>query len=380
MRLKLTFNFWVVIGTMLAMLVYFLLANPALNDDGFQYEGFAESAAKGEIDFKNFYGFQGLSFLAVPIVWLTHSPISVIITSIILSLLSLPLAYLIGKEYHQDNQAGLFFMAVILLMPYPYTTMMRGFQEAALLFFVLLVIYGSIKQKWWTPLAWAMGGIIKPFALALFPLWAKDFLTISNKKRMVWVAVAALLGVVYLGTSYVQTGHLINNAALNSYQGKFDTGNPPPLEESFALGIKGFGRVLANLFLSTRKILISPLLVMLGIWYGWQNKTIRLRKEFILAIALNFILVGSLTFSFPKYLIPMVTLMALTAVPVLMKSWLVPILVIADSWLVFKPIYEYFGHNFWPNLPVYLLPLVLAAGVFSLATWQRGRLNIKISG
>src|SRR3989344_1423867 len=135
MRLKLTFNFWVVIGTMLAMLVYFLLATPALNDDGFHYEGFAESAAKGEIDFKNFYGFQGLSFLAVPIVWLTHSPISVIITSIILSLLSLPLAYLIGKEYHQDNQAGLFFMAVILLMPYPYTTMMRGFQEAALLFF-----------------------------------------------------------------------------------------------------------------------------------------------------------------------------------------------------------------------------------------------------
>lgn len=358
---------------MVIMLAYFLLANPTLNDDGFHYEGFAESAARGEIDFKNFYGFQGLSFLAVPVVWLTHSPISVIITSVILSLFSLPLAYSVGKAYHQSQRAGLFFMAIILLMPYAYTTMMRGFQEAALLFMVLLIIYGSLKKAVWTPLAWAMGGIVKPFAITLFPLWVKDFF---NKKKMIWVAMGALLGLAYLGTSYLQTGHLINNAALNSYQGKFDTGNPPPLEESFALGMKGFGRVLANLFVSTRKILISPLLLMLGIWYGWQNKTLRLRKEFGLAILLNFLLVGSLTFSFPKYLLPMVTLIALTAVPVLMKSWLVPILILADSWLVFKPIYDYFGHNFWPNLPIYLLPLFLAAAIFAIATWQ----NKKVSG
>ncbi len=365
---------WLLVGGVTAiMLVYFLLASPALNDDGFHYEGFAESAARGQVDFKNFYGFQGLSFLAVPIVWLTHSSISVVITSIILFLLSLPLAYAIGKEYHQDRRAGLFFLAIVLLMPYAYTTMMRGFQEAALLFMVLLVIYGSIKKKLWTPLVWAMAGIVKPFALVLFPLWAKDFL---NKKKIMWVVAGALLGLAYLGTSYLQTGHLINNAALNSYQGKFATGNPPPLEESFTLGIKGFGRVLANLFLSTRKILISPLLLMLGIWYGWQNKTLRLRKEFIWAIALNFLLVGSLTFSFPKYLIPLVTLIALTAVPVLMKNWLVPVLVLADSWLVFKPIYYYFGHNFWPNLSLYLLPLILVAVIFFLATWP----NKKISG
>lgn len=367
MRLKFTPIFWIVGVTMLAMLVYFLLANPVLNDDGFHYEGFAESAARGNVDFKNFYGFQGLSFLAVPIFWLTHSSISVIITSIILSLLSLPLAYAIGREYYQDRRAGLFFMAIILLMPYAYTTMMRGFQEAALLFMVLLIIYGSIAKKLWTPLAWAMGGIVKPFAMTLFPLWAKDFF---NKKKMLWVAGGALLGLAYLGTSYGQTGHLINNAALNSYRGQFDTGNPPPLEESFALGLEGFGRALANLFVSTRKILVSPLLLMLGIWYGWQNKTLRLRKEFGLAILLNFLLVGSLTFSFSKYLLPMTTLLVLVAIPVLMKNWLVPILVLADSWLVFKPIYDYFGHNFWPNLPIYLLPLILAAALFFLATWQ----------
>lgn len=401
---------------MLLMLAYFLLASPALNDDGFHYEGFAEAAARGEIDFKNFYGFQGLSFLAVPVFWLTRSSISIIITSIILSLLSLPLAYVVGKKYHQSQQAGLFFMAIILLMPYTYTTMMRGFQEAALLFMVLLIIYGSIAKKLWTPLAWAMGGIVKPFAITLFPLWAKDFLLpvksakggpvksseISQgfngvkKKKIIWVAAGALLGLAYLGTSYWQTGHLINNAAINSYQGNFDTGNPPPLEESFTFGFKGFGRALANLFLSTRKILVSPLLLMLGIWYGWQRPSVergsteaveergrrntelsrakwpnvRLRKEFGLAIALNFLLVGSLTFSFPKYLLPMVTLLALMAIPVLMKNWLVPILVLADSWLVFKPIYDYFGHNFWPNLPIYLLPLILAAVLFFLATWQ----------
>ena len=127
-----------------AMLVYFLLATPVMMDDGFHYEGFAEALANGKLDFKSFYGFQGLSILSVLIYWLTGSHISIIITSAILFLLSLPLAYLIGKDFYSDKRAGLYFMVLILLMPYVYTTMMRGFQEAALLFFILLIIYGSL--------------------------------------------------------------------------------------------------------------------------------------------------------------------------------------------------------------------------------------------
>src|SRR3989338_9963644 len=179
---------------MVGMLLYFLLATPVMMDDGFHYEGFTEALAHGKLDFKSFYGFQGLSILSVLIYWLTGSHISIIITSAILYLLSLPLAYLIGKDFylapsfsadrhkgaglvrdsvpeelHGNKTAGVYFMVLILLMPYTYTTMMRGFQEAGLLFFVLLIIYGAIHEKIWVPISWAIGGIVKPFALVLFP-------------------------------------------------------------------------------------------------------------------------------------------------------------------------------------------------------------------
>src|SRR3989344_8555001 len=101
-----------------SMLVYFLVATPIMMDDGFHYEGFTEAVARGSLDFNSFYGFQGLSILSVPIYWVTHSPISIIITSMILCMLSIPLAYGIGK---------LPGVVIFLLMPYPYMTMMRGF-------------------------------------------------------------------------------------------------------------------------------------------------------------------------------------------------------------------------------------------------------------
>ncbi|MEK7076405.1 MAG: hypothetical protein AAB941_01970, partial [Patescibacteria group bacterium] len=297
-----------IILTMVGMLVYFILATPVMMDDGFHYEGFAESLANGKLDFKTFYGFQGLSFFAVPIFWLTRSHVSIIITSIIFSLLSVPLAYLIGRDYYQkaglpaeaSAKAGIYFLILFLLMPYPYTTMMRGFQEAALLFFVLLIVYGSLNKKAWTPVAWAVGGIIKPFALFLFPLFIKNILSVDNrlamsviwKKGFVWLVAGVFVGALYLGTSYYQTGHLVNNAAINSYQGNFDTGNPPPLVESFTIGIKGYLRVGANLFLHFRKIMISPFIIVLGAFSLLLNKGLKLRKEIILAIILNFVLVG----------------------------------------------------------------------------------------
>jgi len=97
------------IAVILAMLVYFLIAAPVMMDDGFHYEGFAEALAGGKLDFKSFYGFQGLSFFAVPIYWLTGSHNSIIIASMIFSLLSIPLAYAVGRDYFQSRRAGMYF-------------------------------------------------------------------------------------------------------------------------------------------------------------------------------------------------------------------------------------------------------------------------------
>lgn len=374
----------IILIAVVVMLAYFFSATPDLMDDGNQYEGFAQSLAHGKLDFKSFYGFQGLSFLSVPIIWLTGSDISIIITSTILVLLSIPLAYLIGKDYYGDNpfsrkdskdaeKAGLYFLILFLLTPYPYTTMMRGFQEAALLFFVLLILYASIHKKIWTPVIWAMGGIVKPFALVLAPLFLKNYLKPdlkykrSNLVGLSWFIFALAIGGLYLGVNYYQTGHLVNNAAIGSYEGNFDTSNVPALSKSFIPGIKGFLRVGANLLLSFRKIMISPLVIVIGAFSLLFNRELKLRKEIIMAIFLNFLLVGSLTFSFSKYLLPMTTLFALVSVPYLQKYKWLTILIFIDSFFVFLPIWNYFGKSFWSSIYIYLIPFYLALAIYFYA-------------
>jgi hypothetical protein len=368
-----THEYKIIIVVIAIMLVYFLLATPVMMDDGFHYQGFAESLAKGKIDFASYYGFQGLSFFAVPVIWLTGSSISIIIASIIFSLLSIPLAYMTGRDYFDSRRAGYYSLILFLLTPYPYTTMFRGFQEAALLFFILLIIYASINKKIWTPIAWAIGGIVKPFALTLLPLLYRSdqYKDWSDRYKQIGMMLIALfIGGLYLGVSYYQTGHLVNNAAINSYQGNFDSGNPPPLNESFVLEAKGFLRVGANLLLSFRKIMISPLLIVVGAISLLLNKTLKLRKEIILAIFFNFLLVGSLTFSFSKYLLPMTTLFALAAIPYLMKNRLLMGLVFVESIFVFWPIWEYFGYNFWSNAWIYYIPFYLAIIIYVYAEYN----------
>src|SRR3989344_4563840 len=175
MKIENKIPYLVIVAAIFFMAFYFVAGRMQMNDDGFQYEGFTELLANGDLDFKSFYGFQGLSFFAVPVFWLTHSHNSIIITSMIFSLLSIPLAYSVGRDFYGSRRAGIYFLILFLLTPYPYTTMMRGFQEAALLFFLLLIIYSAVNKRLWTPVAWAVGGIVKPFALVLFPLFAKDF-------------------------------------------------------------------------------------------------------------------------------------------------------------------------------------------------------------
>jgi len=94
------------------------------------------------------------------------------------------------------------------------------------------------------------------------------------------------------------------------------------------------------------------------------NKGLKLRKEIILAVILNFVLVGSLTFSFPKYLLPMTTLFALASVGYILKREWLMILIFVDSLFVFLPIWNYFGYNFWSNIYLYLTPFWLAISLF----------------
>lgn len=309
--------------------------------------------AHGHLAFQTFYGFQGLSFFAVPIYWLTHSHISIIIASMIFSLLSIPLAYAIGKKmYPKYPQAGWLALVLFLLTPYPYVTMMRGFQEAALLFFILLIMYGALEKKPWTGLVWGIGGIVKPFALILFPL----FLRRHVKRIEIWCLV---LGVCVIGAygvaNYAQTGHFVTLAATGAYQGVFDAHHIPALQKSFTLDWKTWARVPANLLIHTRKIMVSPLVIVLGCIALWKTR----QRRFILAIILNVLLVGAITYAFPKYLLPTTTMLTFLAIPIILRHPWLMWLVLLDSLAVFIPIYAFFGRNFWGPVLFYF-PFMLA--------------------
>jgi len=344
------------------MAVYFSLGQPELADDGIQYQGFTESLARGVVDFKSYYGFMGLSILSVILFWLTGSHFSVAYTSMVLVLLSVPMVYLTVKDIYNNNRAGIYGLIIFLLTPYPYTTLMRGFQEGALLFFILLIVYASIHKKAWVPLVWAFGGIVKPFALTLLPLFFSEF---WNRKKIKWVLLGLSIGFIYLSVSYYQVGHPINNAAINSYQGEFNTGNPPPLVESFTVGIKGPLRIGANLLLAYRKIMVSPFLILAGLWVLWRDKKFKYRNIFICSIILNFLLLSFMTFSFSKYLLPATTLISLTAIPFIMKHKWATYVFLADSITVFWPIWSFFGREYWPNVWIYLTPFYLGIALFA---------------
>lgn len=348
--------------SMIVMAGYFLLGQPELADDGIQYEGFTESLARGVVDFKSYYGFMGLSILSAPFFWLTGSHFSVAYTSMFLVLLSMPLVYLTARDTYNGNRVGVYGLIIFLLTPYPYTTLMRGFQEGALLFFILLIVYASINKKVWTPLVWAFGGMVKPFVLILLPLFAAG---IRRRKNIIFLIIGLSLGLSYLAVSYYQVGHLINNAAINSYQGEFDTGNPPPLVESFSIGVKGPLRIGANLILAYRKIMISPFLILVGLWMLWKNKNFRYRNVFIYSIALNFLLLSLMTFSFSKYLLPATTLISFAAIPFIMKHKWAMFIFLADSATVFLPIWNFFGREYWPNVYIYFIPFYLGAALFA---------------
>lgn len=349
------------------MLGYLLLANPRMMDDGFGYEGFTESLAHGKIDFNSFYGTQGLSILAVPVFWATGSHISIIITSMILVLLSIPLCYMLGKKFWKSQEGGLYYVALFLLTCFPYVTLMRGFVEAAVFFFSILVVYLSLNNSNWTPWAWAFGAIVKPFNLFLFPLFMGNFL---NKKRIWFLACGVALGVLYMGINYYQTGHVLNTAILTSYSGDYNTSKNPPLLANFTFGLvdtfKNFARIAANLLVDSRKIMIAPIVTLLGIFgllEGFKNnpETRKFSYAFILVVLFG----GSMLYSFPKYLLPAVAITSLFAVGFLIRYRWLMFLVLAGSINTFLGVFNYHGVDFWSK-QIFYLPIIFAGFLYLL--------------
>ena len=112
--------------------------------------------------------------------------------------------------------------------------------------------------------------------------------------------------------------------------------------------------------------MVSPFLVLAGLYVLWKQRDFKYRYHFWLAIGLNFLLLSMMTFSFSKYLLPATTLISLAAIPFIMKHRWAMLVFLADSLTVFWPIWKFFGHVYWSNVYVYLLPYYLALLVFML--------------
>ena len=114
--------------------------------------------------------------------------------------------------------------------------------------------------------------------------------------------------------------------------------------------------------------MVSPFLILTGLWVIWKDKKFKYRNVFIYSIILNFILLSFMTFSFSKYLLPATTLISLAAVPFIMKHRWAIFVFLADSVTVFIPIWNFFGSEYWPNVWIYLVPFYLAVVICFLGT------------
>lgn len=117
------------------------------------------------------------------------------------------------------------------------------------------------------------------------------------------------------------------------------------------------------MFMESRKIMISPIVAVLGligmIKYFRDART----KKFIFAFLSLALFLALLLYSFPKYLLPNIVITSLFAIPFLIRyKWLMP-LILADSIFVFWAIFQHHGHAFW-SARIFYLPIVYAGTLY----------------
>lgn len=157
----------------LACLLVFVYSQSTivLMDDNVFYQKFTEKLANsGQVDF-SLPGFHGGDFLTVPVYLLTRSGNSVAYLEMLLAIISIFTVYLATKEIYKNKAWGVMAAYIYLLSPFEYANPLRGHHHTSMIFMVTLGLYLLYKNNKFAWLAFGISYIIRPFAIALAPLF-----------------------------------------------------------------------------------------------------------------------------------------------------------------------------------------------------------------
>ncbi len=338
-------------------------------DDHFLYQRFVNALAGGSLDL-SIGGFHGSDFFAVPVAWLTHSPISQILALIVWAALLPLLAFFAGKTVFGSEKDGLILSAIIAMMPFTWIVLLRGWTGPAYWGLMFLSL-ACAKKPWLAGVFLGFAILTKPFAIALLPLLLVLAPKGKTSQRWMPALVAGALVFLYILIQLLQVGHIAVGAHADlSLANTF--ADPDRIVLNLAHALQILFSVHNYYFLNPsltgpgNLLHTTPVLVFLGLWalldrHAWFEK--RQRAAILLGLAIGIGLNALLDHIDHYYLEAAVLLFILAAMPVIRERFLWLLLVFIT--LHFQWLYAFleFRELFRLDLHFFLVPAAVDLGL-----------------
>jgi hypothetical protein len=357
----------------LCVLVVLVLARatPHPLDDHFNYQRFIDALAGGRVDL-TIPGFHGSDVFAVPVTWLTGSPISQILT-LMLFAAALPIvAFLAGRALFGGDREATLFCVLVAMMPFTWIGLLRGWTGPAYWTLMLGSIALARKLPLLAGLALAFAILTKPFALALLPLlW---LLCPPERRRLLLLCVASPV-LAYMLVQYLQAGRLLfgshdNLTAATAFQGPVQVALNLAHAVQILFSVHNYYFPDPSLTGPGNLLHTTPVVTFLGLWAitdaggGWlpTDRRVTIGAGIAVGILLNAVLDHIDRY----YLEAAILLFVIAAVPVLSRRpfwWLFAVATLHFQWLY---AFLEFRKTFSLDYGFFLLPAIVDCAV---AAW-----------
>lgn len=344
----------------LACLLIFVYSQSTivLMDDNVFYQKFTEKLAnEGQFDF-SLPGFHGGDFLTVPIYWLTHSPYSVAYLEMLLAVLSIFVIYLAAKEIYQNKAWGVIAAYIYLLCPFEYANPLRGHHHASMIFLTALGVYLLLKNNRFAWLAFGISYIIRPFAVALAPLFLYQ-----RKLKQFFLSLA--IPAVYVAVEYWQIGKVQIGVHENftpnnlfSIQRLF-MNLAYAFQNYFSIHSYSFLNCLGSYDLAHLSPFITFLALLSALYYKKRFTNRRLFFALVFSAAIALVLPAALVHLDMWYLWVFNFCLIILALPALGSHRLFPPIVAASFFFQFFYAYLSYRDVYWHNYAVFAVPILI---------------------
>lgn len=340
-------------------------------DDNAHYQRFIETLAEGHLDL-SIPGFHGASFLALPLYLITGSALTNIWFQLTYALAIPAMGYWASRPILRDRTEAILFAYVLTLMPFLFFVAFRGFTFPSYTLFLFLTIGLRVRESRWAFLPLSIAILIKPFAIALLPLfilWNPGMKRKGLSRGWKQFLLAMILPALYVITEYLQIGRIIVGAHTNIDQHNVFLWMREPLNALH--GIQMLFSVHNFYFPDAAKTGLgnlthsSPVLMMLGclsfLYPAGLWKDERLGRTFGLCALCAFILPSMLDHMDHFYMETAVILLALGGIPVMMKYRLLMPLVLVTFQFQFFYLFLMWRGVYFTDYSLLLIPVVIDA-------------------